>query len=157
MNLFSGIGRLAKDVDLRVTPSNVSVANSTIAINRPFKNADGEREADFINIVAFRKTAELLSQYFHKGKQIGVSGRIQSRNFENKEGQRVFVTELVVENITFINDGSGNQNQGAQPQQNNYRPNTNTQQNQSAQGGYEPNPFADPNGPVDINSDDLPF
>lgn len=156
MNQFNAIGRLAKEVDLKYTNNEIAVANSTIAINRPFKNASGEREADFLRIVAFRKTAELLSQHFTKGKQLGITGRIQSRSYDDKSGNRQFITEVVVESIHFISDGSNNQNQPAQTQNNNYGPTPNQQQKQPAQGGYEPNPF-NQGSAIDINDDDLPF
>jgi len=155
MNIFSGVGRLAKEVDLRFTNNNIAVANTTIAINRPFKNANGEREADFLRVIAFRKTAELLNEHFTKGKQIGITGRVQSRSFDDKEGKRQFITEIVLENITFISDGSNKQNQGAQQQNTQTVTNTPQRQNSAAQGGE--NPFANSKGPVDINSDDLPF
>lgn len=109
MNQFNGLGRITKDLELKATQSGKTVLNSSIAINRPFKNAEGEREADFINFVAFGKTAEIISQYHKKGDMIGLTGRMQSRSYENNNGQRVFVTELVVNEMHFA--GSNNNNQ----------------------------------------------
>ena len=96
MNVVSLIGRLVKDLDLRYTQSGKAVATGTLAVNRRFKNASGENEADFINIQIWDKGAENLANFTRKGSQVGVNGRIQTRNYENKEGARVYVTEIVV-------------------------------------------------------------
>lgn len=158
MNIFSGVGRLTKTPELRVSQSNISIASGTIAINRPFKNAQGEREADFIRFVAFKKTAELLNQYFDKGDEIGLNGRIQTRNYENDQGTTIYVTELVVENITFISGNKSNaqnaQNQGYN-QQNQSQGTQHTQnQNSAPQDNVEQNPFQ---GDAEISDSDLPF
>jgi single-strand DNA-binding protein len=100
MNNWTGIGRLTKDVELGEAGEN-KFARFTIAINRKFKNADGEYDADFINCVAWNKTAELIKKHFSKGSEIGVSGRIQTGSYE-KEGIKIYTTDIVVENITFI-------------------------------------------------------
>ena len=100
MNNWTGIGRLTKDVELGQAGENV-YARFTIAINRKYKNADGEYDADFINCVAWNKTAELIKKHFSKGSEIGVSGRIQTGSYE-KEGTKVYTTDIVVENFTFI-------------------------------------------------------
>lgn len=89
------VGRLTKDPEYRTTPSGVSVATFTLAVNRTFTNAQGEREADFINCVVFRRQADNVNNYLSKGSLAGVDGRLQSRNYENQEGRRVFVTEVV--------------------------------------------------------------
>lgn len=96
------VGRLTKDPELRYTPNGVAVANFTVAVNRPFKNQQGEQEADFINCVTWRKQAENLANYMRKGSLIGVDGRIQTRSYENQEGRRVWVTEVLAENIKFL-------------------------------------------------------
>ncbi|KFN92419.1 single-stranded DNA-binding protein [Tetragenococcus muriaticus PMC-11-5] len=96
------VGRLTKDPDLRYTQNGTAVANFTLAVNRTFTNQDGEREADFINCVIWRKAAENLANMVGKGAQIGVTGRIQTRNYENKEGQRVFVVEVVAGNFQML-------------------------------------------------------
>ena len=118
MNQFNGLGRITKDLELRTSQSGKSVLNNSIAINRPFKNAQGEREADFINFVAFGKTAEIIAQYHKKGDMIGLTGRMQSRSYENPNGQKVFVTELVVNEMHFAGSNNDNQNQNNQSQQN---------------------------------------
>lgn len=140
MNSVQLIGRLTKDLDLKYTSTGKAVATGTIAVNRRFKNAQGESEADFINIQIWDKAAENLANFTRKGSQIGINGRIQTRNYENKEGQRVFVTEIVVENFTLIEKKSDNAPQ-SQPRQ------TNQQYN---------DPFAH-GGSIDIQDDDLPF
>ena len=97
------VGRLTKDPEYRTTPSGVSVATFTLAVNRTFTNAQGEREADFINCVVFRRQAENVNNYLSKGSLAGVDGRIQSRSYENQEGRRIFVTEVVCDSVQFLN------------------------------------------------------
>ena len=141
------VGRLTKDPEFRTTPNGVSIANFTIAVNRTFTNAQGEREADFINCVVFRKQAENVNNYLSKGQLAGIDGRIQSRSYENKEGNRVFVTEVVCDSVQFL-EPKGNNNQNvSQGQQ------TGTRKQQSGNVAND-NPFA--NGSVDFE-DDLPF
>ena len=154
INSVNLVGRLTKDIELRVSQSNVAVASFTLAVNRSFKNASGEREADFINCVAFKKTAEILNEYASKGSQIGVTGSIQTRNYENKDGQRVYVTEVIANNIALLDSKASNNASGGQ--QSNYDTNAYGINKQRSQAPEE-NPFANSKGPVDINSDDLPF
>ena len=154
INSVNLVGRLTRDVELRVSQSNVAVASFTLAVNRQFKSANGEREADFINCVAFKKTAEILNQYAGKGSQIGVTGSIQTRNYENKEGQRVYVTEVIANNIALL-DSKGS-NSGTDGQQSQARPNANQAQQTRSQAPDE-NPFANSTGKVDIDSESLPF
>lgn len=137
------VGRLTKDPEYRQTPSGVSVATFTLAVNRSFTNSQGEREADFINVVVFRKQAENVSKYLSKGSLAGVDGRIQSRSYENNEGRRVFVTEVVADSVQFM-DSKGSNQQNSQPQQ---------QRGQAPAGN---NPFANDNN-ANISDDDLPF
>mgnify|MGYP001020164243 CR=1 FL=1 len=102
------VGRLTKDPELRYTPSNQAVATFSLAVNRNFKSQNGEREADFINCVIWRQQAENLANWVKKGALIGITGRIQTRNYENQQGQRVYVTEVVAENVSFVESaGSG--------------------------------------------------
>ena len=152
MNNFNCIGRIVKDLEVKTSQGGTAVLNNTVAINRPFKNKQtGEREADFINFVAFGKTAEIIAQYHQKGSLIGLSGRMQSRSYQNSNNQKVFVTELVVNEMHFT--GSNNDSDGQQSQS---RPNTNQAQQTRSQAPEE-NPFANSKGPVDISSDSLPF
>lgn len=144
------VGRLTKDPEFRTTPSGVSIANFTLAVNRTFTNAQGEREADFINVVVFRKQAENVNNYLSKGSLAGVDGRIQSRSYENNEGKRIFVTEIVADSVQFLEPkGNNNQNVSQGQQRGN-----NNQQTGNTSGD---NPFANNNGSVDIQDSDLPF
>jgi single-strand DNA-binding protein len=95
-------GRLTKDPEIRFTPSGKAVASLTIAVNRTFTNGQGEREADFINLVAWEKTATVIGDHLEKGNLIGIEGRLQSRTYEGQDGQTIWVTEVVVNQVTFL-------------------------------------------------------
>ncbi|CAK1224518.1 Single-stranded DNA-binding protein (Ssb) [Fructobacillus evanidus] len=136
------IGRMTKDVELRYTQSGVAVGSFTLAVNRPFKNSDGEREADFINAVIWRKSAENLANFTGKGAQVAIEGRLQTRNYENNQGQRVYVTEVVVDNFSLLeskseSDKRREENGTSQPEKQSSAPVN--------------------NGGVEISDDDLPF
>ncbi|MCQ4992119.1 single-stranded DNA-binding protein [Flavonifractor plautii] len=112
LNKWEGMGRLTKDPELRRTPSGTAVATFSIAVDRDFKGKDGERETDFIDIVAWRQTAEFVSKHFTKGRMAVVEGRLQIRDYTNKDGQKRRVAEIVADNIYFgdskrDNDGEG--------------------------------------------------
>ena len=145
------VGRLTKDPEFRTTQSGVDVATFTLAVNRNFTNAQGEREADFINIIVFRKQAHNVNNYLSKGKLAGVDGRIQSRSYENQEGRRIFVTEVVADSVQFLEPKNSNGGQ-----QDNYQQQAQSQtqrgQNTKPQGQ---DPFA--NAPENLNIDDLPI
>lgn len=96
------VGRLTRDPELRYTANGAAVASFTVAVNRQFTNAQGEREADFVNCVIWRKAAENFSNFTHKGSLVGVDGRVQTRSYENQQGNRVYVTEVVVENFSLL-------------------------------------------------------
>lgn len=102
MNKVIIIGRNTKDIELKATTSGTSVAEFSVAVNRSFKNANGERESDFFNCIAFSKLAETISRYVKKGDQVGIEGRLQTRNYTNKEGRKVYITEIIVENVEFL-------------------------------------------------------
>ncbi len=102
MNNTCLVGRLTRDPELRHTANNIAVANFTVAINRPFKTEDGESEADFINCVAWRDRAENTAKFCRKGDMIGVVGRLQTRSYDDNEGNRRFITEVVCENVQFL-------------------------------------------------------
>lgn len=143
------VGRLTKDPELRYTPSGVAVATFTLAVNRPFSNQQGEREADFINCVVWRKPAENVANYLKKGSLAGVDGRLQSRSYDNNEGRRVFVTEVVAESVRFLEPkGNQSRNENKQGQQ---------QPSNQSYGGFNDDPFANDGQPIDISDDDLPF
>src|SRR5690625_2451946 len=110
MNRVVLAGRLTKDPDLRYTPGGHAVTRFTVAVNRPFRNQQGEQQADFINCIAWRKQAENLAKYMKKGSQVGVDGRIQTDNYENDQGQRVFVTEVNAEQIYFLESRKDTEN-----------------------------------------------
>lgn len=103
------VGRMTRDAELRMTQSNTAVASFTLAVNRPFKNQNGEREADFINCVIWRQAAENLANWCKKGALVGITGNIQTRNYENQQGQRVYVTEVVADNFQLLESRSQQQ------------------------------------------------
>lgn len=142
MNSICLVGRLTKDVELRYTPSNVAVATFTLAVNRTFKNENGDREADFINCVMWRQQAENLANWAKKGALIGITGRIQTRSYDNQQGQRVYVTEVVAEQFQLL------ESKGQQGNQ--------TQQRQAQQQTPDFSRSATTN-PLDITEDMLPF
>ena len=131
------VGRLTKDAELRYTPNNQAVATFTLAVNRPFKSQNGERETDFINCVIWRQQAENLANWAKKGALIGITGRIQTRSYENQQGQRVYVTEVVADSFQLLEFNKQN-DQGRS-------------QSHSQQG------FERQAEPMDISDDDLPF
>ena len=138
INNVTLVGRLTKDVELKYTPSNVANVSFTLAVNRTFKNANGEREADFINCVIWRKSAENFANWAKKGALIGITGRIQTRNYENQQGQRVYITEVVAENFQMLESRSQQQGQNAQQQ------------------AKQPDPFSGV-APTSLDDDSLPF
>lgn len=151
------VGRLTKDAELRYTPSQVAVATFTLAVNRRFKEQNGEREADFINCVIWRQLAENLASWCKKGSLIGITGRIQTRNYENQQGQRVYVTEVIAESFQVLESRQQNDQGFNQQPQNNYQQ---PQNNQGFNQGYQQQgSFFDgmTTNPVDISDDDLPF
>ena len=144
-------GRITKDLDLKTTQSGYSVVSFTLAVDRARKNDNGEREADFIRCTAWNKTAETMSQYCGKGSLIGVDGRLQTRSYEDRNGQRVYITEAVVDHMSLLE--SRNSPQGSQqPPTPPARPKPAPQQK-----GQKEDPFAGSGQAVDISDDDLPF
>ncbi len=133
------VGRLTKDPELRYTPSGVAVTRFTLAVNRTFNNAAGEKEADFINIIVWRKPAENVANFLKKGSLAGVDGRIQTGSYEGTDGKRVYTTEVVADSVQFLEPKVTNANSG--------------------------NPSPPPSGPTEgdytapnyISDDDLPF
>lgn len=157
-------GRLAKEVKFQVTTNGVQVARFTLAVQRSFKDKDNNYQADFVNVIAFRGTAQIANERLNKGDLCNIHGRIQTRQFENNEGQMVYLTEVVTDNIQLINTGRNNQqqqggfnNQQSQQQQGQLQNNWQQQNNQTQGNQQQGNPFANANGPIDIQDDDLPF
>ncbi|MGQ7546962.1 single-stranded DNA-binding protein [Streptococcus suis] len=146
------VGRMTKDAELGYTPSNVAVATFTLAVNRNRKNENGEREADFINVVIWRQAAEKIANWAKKGALIGIVGSIQTRNYENQQGQRVYVTEVIANQFHML-ESRGQQSQGNSFQNGN-NSNSGNFQNGNNQG-YQ-SPFGN-SSPMDISDDDLPF
>lgn len=131
------VGRMAGDAELRYTPNNQAVATFRLAVNRPFKNQNGEREADFINCVIWRQQAENLANWAKKGDLIGITGRIQTRSYENQQGQRVYVTEVVAETFQLLESRKDREAGHSQ--------------------GYSQPDFSRQAEPMDILEEDLPF
>lgn len=158
MNRAVLVGRLTRDPDLRYTPNGVAVANFNIAIDRPFTNQQGEREADFINCVVWRRPAENLAKYMKKGSLIGVDGRIQTRRYEDQDGKTVYVTEVLAENIKYLESrgASSGQGAGADMGQQGYQQGQQQQQSHT-QTQQDDSPFSQDGEPIDISDDDLPF
>ena len=156
-------GRLTRDPELRYTTSGTAVVQATIAVDRQFKNQQGEREADFINLVIWRKTAENFANFTHKGSLVGIDGRIQTRTYENKQGQRVYVTEINVDSFSLLeprqeNNQQPNNNYSSQAPNNNATSNS-SRQNQNAQSNYgnQNNDFDNGRQSIDLTDDELPF
>jgi single-strand DNA-binding protein len=131
------IGRLTRDPELRYTPAGVAVTQFTLAVDRPFSGGEGKtREADFINIVTWRQLAETCANYLRKGRLTAVEGRIHVRHYDNNEGKRVYVTEIIADNVRFLESGNKDDKKDNKPPQ---------------------DPFIDDGKPIDISDDDLPF
>jgi len=171
MNKVVLMGRLTRDPEVRYSQGEnaLAIARYTLAVDRRFKR-DGEQTADFINCVAWNKTADLMTQYLHKGSLIGLEGRIQTRSYDNQQGQRVYVTEVVAESVQFLEPKNTQSGYSAQD----YGMNQGFAQNTYAapvQNGYNQNPYSNPvqntnnafestfnaDDSLDIASDDLPF
>lgn len=131
------VGRLANEVKLKYTPSNQAVATFSLAVNRNFKSQNGEREADFINCVIWRQQAENLANWAKKGALIGITGRIQTRSYENQQGQRVYVSEVVAEQFQLLE--SWKDREAGQSQD------------------YSQPDFSRQSEPISIDDDSLPF
>lgn len=162
------VGRLTKDPELRYSPNGIASCRFQVAVNRTFQNQQGEREADFISCVAWRKQAENLANFQRKGNLIGLEGRIQTGSYEGQDGKRVFTTDVVADSIQFLEPrNSAGSSQGAS----NYESSTNTgvqcqgnsqgqyggQYNQPSYTRADEDPFANSKGPIEVSGDDLPF
>lgn len=165
------VGRLTKDPELKYTQGGIAVTRFTLAVNRPFSNQQGQREADFVNCVTWRKQAENTANYLRKGSLAGIEGRIQTSNFEGKDGNRVFMTEVVADSVQFLEPRSatsgGEQrsesNYGGAPQKGAQQPvqqsnqQTNQQPSQQNYTRMNDDPFSTGGGPIEVSDDDLPF
>lgn len=157
------VGRLTRDPELKYTGNNVAVASFSLAVNRNFKDANGERETDFINCVIWRQQAENLANWAKKGALIGITGRIQTRSYENQQGQRVYVTEVVAENFQMLESRAARE--GSNATQGNTFGNDSgyagsygqqAPQQQGPNFARDNSPYGNGN-PMDITDDMLPF
>lgn len=151
------VGRLTKDPDLRYTPSGAAVTRFTLAVNRTFSNAQGEKEADFINCTVWRKQAENTANFLKKGSLAGVEGRIQTGSYEGQDGKRIYTTEVVADSVQFLEPrsaGAGSDRQ--QNQQPSHQQNQPTSQ-QNNHTRVDQDPFSSGSGPIEVSDDDLPF
>lgn len=137
INNVTLVGRLTRDPELRYTPSNIAITTFNMAVNRNFKNQAGNREADFINCMIWRQQAENLASWAKKGALIGITGRIQTRSYDNQQGQRVYVTEVVADTFQLLEKRDNSANQ------------SNIEDQMPASFGAT--------NPLDISDDDLPF
>lgn len=161
MNKVFLIGRLTRDPELRYTGSNTAVATFSIAVNRTFQNQQGEREADFINIVVWRKQAENVKNYLSQGSQVAIDGRIQTRSYDDNNGQKRYVTEVVADNVEFLGSKGSS---GSSSNMNNSTGSKAEPTPYDFGDAPEPkgtdidsNPFADFGSSIEISDDELPF
>lgn len=138
------IGRLVRDPELRYTPGGVATCTFTLAVDRPFKNDDGEKQVDFIPTVVWRQQAEHCANYLKKGRLAAVEGRMQVRNYNNREGNRVYVTEVIADNVRFLESAGSSQRNEPEQHSNDRR-------------SFDADPFAGDGKPIDISDDNLPF
>lgn len=158
MNKAMLVGRLTRDPELRHTTTGRAVCQITVAINRPFTSQDGQREADFINVVVWDKSAENVAKYVHKGSQVSVEGRIQTRSYDNTEGKKVYVTEVIAQSVQFLDSKSSTPSQD-------YVSNTNPFDNVSSEPSspametveVDKDPFESFGDSIQISDNDLPF
>ena len=170
MNRVFLIGRLTRDPELRYTGSNLPVATFSLAVNRNYANQNGEREADFINIVVWRKQAENVKNYLSQGSQVAVEGRIQTRSYDDNNGQKRYVTEIVADNVEFLgsrnssSNSNNMNNMGSVSNMSDPAPTNNGPSPYDFASSSEPkgtdvdsNPFADFGSSIQISDDELPF
>ena len=159
MNKVFLIGRLVRDPELRYTGSNIAVATFSLAVNRNFAGANGERETDFINIVVWRKQAENCKNYITQGSQVAIDGRIQTRTYDDKDGQKRYVTEVVADNVQFLDTKASRENRESVGSNNSassspydFQPDIDV-----STTDVKEDPFKDFGEEIKIEDDDLPF
>ena len=160
LNSVSLTGRLTRDVDLRYTQSGTAAGSFTLAVDRKFKSKNGERETDFVNCQIWRKSAENFANFTKKGSLVGVEGRIQTRTYDNAQGQKIFVTEVIVDNFALLESRQASQNSPKSQQTANASAAATTNASQTTPNASQANatdPFANNGQPLDISDDDLPF
>lgn len=156
MNKAFLIGRLTRDPELRYSSSNAAIVNFSIAIDRQYTNQQGQRETDFINIVAFQKQAENIKKYVSKGSLVAVDGRIQTRNYEDKDGKRVYVTEVVADRVQFL-DSRNSGNVVAPAGEDNVSPADFQTDSTPKETNVSDDVFADFGSSIEISDDDIAF
>ena len=157
MNRVFLIGRLTRDPELRYTGNNLPVATFTLAVNRNFTNQTGEREADFINIVVWRKQAENIKNYLTQGSQVAVEGRIQTRSYDDQEGKKRYVTEIIADNVQFL-DSKSNRDGATNISNNNFSDVTPSDfPAEAPTTSVKNDPFSDFGSSIEISDDELPF
>lgn len=162
MNKVILVGRITKDLELKRTNSDIPFVQFTLAVNRMYQNKSGEKQTDFINCVAWRQTAELLSKYMRKGNQIGVEGQLQTRTYDDPNGQRRYITEVMCENVHFLepkrqDDNRGYDAYGDVPSERPSNQPSSFRDDRRNQPVKEESPFENINSQFDISNDDLPF
>ena len=141
MNKVCLTGRITKNIELKYNQNNVAITSFTLAVTRKFKNQNGEYESDFINCIAYKSTAELLNKYVKKGDLLGIEGRIQTRNYEDKDGKRVYVTEVIVDSIDFLQS----------------RKDESKQETENAKQKLSDDVFSEFGSSIEITDDDIAF
>ena len=154
MNKVILIGRLTRDPELRTIANGTATTSFSIAVNRPFTNQNGEREADFINCVAWRRQAENIAKYCVKGTQVAVEGRIQTRSYDAQDGTKRYVTEVVADNVTFLSPKGSVSSSDYQPNQSD---DFNQVSHDITTTDVSEDPFKDFGQEVVLSEDDLPF
>jgi len=160
MNKVFLIGRLTRDPELRYTGSNTAVATFSLAVNRNFSNQNGEREADFINIVVWRKQAENVKNFLTQGSQVAIDGRIQTRSYDDQNGQKRYVTEVVADNVEFLgskNSSTNSNNMNSSASKAEPTPYDFGDAPEPKGTDIDSNPFADFGSSIEISDDELPF
>lgn len=151
MNKVVLIGRLTRDPELRYTSSNIPSATFSLAVNRPFQNQNGVREADFINIVMWRKQAETAKKYLTKGSLISIEGRIQTRNYDGADGKKVYVTEVVADNFEFL-ETKGQKSNAPMPDVSN-----DIEYSNAPSTNVSDEPYIDFGDTIELSDDDIAF
>ena len=156
MNKAFLIGRLTRDPELRYSSSNAAIVNFSIAIDRQYTSSDGQRQTDFINIVAFQKQAENIKKYVGKGSLVAVDGRIQTRNYDDKDGKRVYVTEVVADRVQFLDSRNSN-NATNTNESNDVSPADFQTEDAPKETNVSDDVFADFGSSIEISDDDIAF
>ena len=153
MNKIILVGRLTKDPEVRSTSAGFSTSNFTVAVNRNFKNKEGNYDADFLPCVAFRQTADFVSKFFKKGSMISLEGRVQTRNYDAQDGTKRYVTEVVVENVEFV----GGKNEGSSSNAYTDTPSTADVDEMPEYDIPASDPYENYDKEVSLSDNDLPF